>query len=186
MTPKIDKEVVFRLWDGMGVKSGPKVLKYVGSRFDTWKEYYELVAEYYGIQGGVQGLKDSIIDYGNEYLSSIEEPCPGTGIRLYNVDIEKEMSSSRRMYDWVVNKMGTKPTFYFAYSVPTDWECSVDVNSDDNDYYNEMECFDDECLMDPVRAVGRHIEDRFGIYGNVEMTFEGNMRGNIKIDKYEK
>jgi hypothetical protein len=40
--------------------------------------------------------------------------------------------------------------------------------------------------MDPVRAVSRHIEEKYGIYGNVEMTFEGNMRGNIKIDQYEK
>jgi len=89
------------------------------------------------------------------------------------------MRSETKMYQWTVQKIGSKPTFSYYYDLPEDWECSVDTNSDDNYYYNEMECFDDECLMDVTHEVGRIIQKKYGIYGNTSM---GERKKNTPTD----
>jgi hypothetical protein len=164
------KNAIKKLWGSSGRITASDGF-YFGEHFKTFEEYYELIAELHGIEGGVKGLKRAIIKDANEYLSKPEsQDCPNVNVRLQDINLEEDMRSETKMYQWAVQKMGRKPTFSYYYDLPDDWECSVDANSDDNDYYNEMECFDDECLMGVTREVGRIIYKKYGIYGNTTIS----------------
>jgi len=196
MTPKIEKEVVFKLWDGMGVNSGPRILKYVGSRFDTWKEYYELVAEYYGIQGGVQGLISHIINEANEYLSNPDNiPCGGDAIvRMADItDMDGDRMHNPMTMNLWYEGMGSKPFAQFEYDLvnPDGFECveipgfpeedmryefiriygDVDFDNmtkEQEDKYKEF-CFSEGCLHFAIRDVLSKISNKYGIRTNVNV-----------------
>ena len=163
------KNAIKKLWVTSGNISA-RDSTYFSSQFKDFEEYYELIADVHGIEGGVKGLKSAIINDANEYLSKPEnQDCPNTNVRMFDINLEEGMNSEAKMHQWTFGRMGNKPTFSYYYDLPDDWECSVDTNSDDNDYLNDMECFDDECLMDVTREVGRIIRKKYGIYGNTNI-----------------
>lgn len=171
---------LFKLWDIMG--PGIKNVKYLAQKFSTWEEYYTLLAKYFEIQGGVIGLKQHIINEANEILSSKNSKCDGVVIRMYNIDLEREMTSTARMFDAQSYGIGTNRTSYFAYTEPEDWECPDGLM--DNPYISKYECFEDKCLYKTISDITSHIRKKYGIGLNVEMTPEERMRGNIRIDKW--
>jgi len=176
---------LFKLWDIMG--PGIKNVKYLAQKFSTWEEYYTLLAKYFEIQGGVNGLKQHIINESNEMLSSENSKCDGVVIRMYNIDLEKEMTSTARMFDAQSYGIGTNRISYFAYTEPKDWKCPEPIDEfspEPSQYYSDAECFDGECLEEAVFNVTKHIRKKYGIGLNVEMTPEERMRGNIRIDKW--
>jgi hypothetical protein len=164
------KNAIKKLWVTSGNISA-RDSTYFSSQFKDFEEYYELIADVHGIEGGVKGLKSAIINDANEYLSKPEnQDCPNTNVRMFDINLEEGMNSEAKMHQWTFGRMGSKPTFSYYYDLPDDWECSVDTNSDDNDYLNDLECFDDECLMGVTREVGRIIYKKYGIYGNTTIS----------------
>ena len=101
---------------------------------------------------------------------------------MYNIGIEERMTSVSAMHNYQTKGYGTNPSSYFAYTEPEDWECPDELM--DNTYYSNYECFDGECLMDPISDITSHIRKKYGIGLNVEVTPESRMRGNIKIDTW--
>lgn len=204
------KNLLFSLWD----KTTPSYThtRYLNKNFRTMEEYYLALAEYYGIEGGVIGLKNRMINEVNEILSKPENQVCSVGkVRMYDISIEKEMSSTQYM-NGRYNGYGNKPTFYFAYdfSDPDNFECPEDAT--ETTWNPEMEvlgwynlnvgdeipdnikdeverkikevCFEDYCVRGMTYLATKLVRNKYGIFGNVEVTEEKNMLGNIKKSKW--
>ena len=175
------QQALFSAWDLMGPSVG--VSKYFSESFSTWEEYYKLLAKYYKIKGGVDGLKSHIIDEANQMLSSNNSPCEGVTIRMYDIGLEERMTSVSAMLDYQTKGHGSNRYSYFAYTEPEDWECPDELM--DNTYTSTYECFDDKCLYETISNITSYIRKKYGIGLNVEVTPESRMRGNIKIDTWQ-
>ena len=200
------KPAIFKLWDSLGPSW--KHTKYLSEQFATLMDYYLMVAEYYGIDGGVRGLMNHIINEGNEILSNPDnQECMGATIRMYNIDLEPEMTSRQTMNGFY-NGYGSKPYMSFAYDLvdPDSFECpdipgcsKEDMYRDfayrypdfdlknmikqDEDNFKEF-CFEESCLRDMIDKVSSHVRKKYGISCNIGVSHEREMLGNIKKSKW--
>jgi hypothetical protein len=174
MTPQ-EKQMIFKLWSQMGV--GFSGLKYISFRFKTLKDYYEAVAEFYGLEGGVQGLKQDMLKTANEFLSVKEMlPCPGGTIRLFDVDLENRMTSMAYALD--MKKQYTSCMAKFAYTEDPDFKCPYEDEFDD--------CYDIECISSPTQEVSNIFKKKYGIRINgFEFFDEKYVVGSIGIRQYK-
>jgi hypothetical protein len=173
MTPQ-EKQMIFKLWSQMGV--GFFVLKYIAFRFRTLEDYYKAVAEFYGLEGGVQGLKQDMLKTANEFLSVKEMlPCPNGTIRLFDLDLEKGITSLAYALD--IKKQYSSCTGKFAYTEDPDFKCPYE------DDYND--CYDIECLSSPTQEVSDIFKKKYGIrISGFEFFDEKYVIGNIGIRQY--
>jgi hypothetical protein len=174
MTPQ-EKQMIFKLWSQMGV--GFFVLKYIAFRFRTLEDYYKAVAEFYGLEGGVQGLKQDMLKTANDFLSVKEMlPCPGGTIRLFDIDLEGRMTSMGYTLD--IKKEYTSCMAKFAYTEDPDFKCPYE------DEHND--CYDLECLSSPTQEVNSIFKKKYGIrISGFEFFDEKNVVGKIGIRKYK-
>ena len=144
------------------------------------------MCEYYGIEGGVSGLKQTIIDDVNQYLSDEDNHiCYGGTIRMYNIDLEKDMSSTYGMQSRYLG-MYSKPFAYFAYNEAPGYECS----EEDLDYFKYEEnpeeiCYSENCVIPVIRRGSDIIRKKYGIMTNSDYADEKYVKGVIKIQKYK-
>ena len=170
------KNKMFKVWDTLGVSW--KNSKYVSEKFYSMEDYFKTLAEYYGVRG-VSGLKELIINDSNEVLSlSVEEGCKGGTIRMYNIDIEKNMGSQSSMFNMYEYGHGNKPTGYYAYSEDPNFECN------DEEALKYGDCYDVTCLMPPISKVNQMLQNKYGFSSNTEVNDEKYMDGNIRIQSY--
>ena len=182
MLGRVDKKALFKVWNTFG----PTIesTKWLGSKFHTHEDYYNYLCEFYGIDGGVMGLKKQIINEANEYLSNPDNlDCPGGTIRMFDIDLEKEMTSSNHM-TWRYDGMYSKPFAHFAYEKDPNHQCE---NLDDFNLEDDPEemCYDDECVRGDLFKVMGIIKKKYGISVNYSTVPESDMRGNIRIKKYK-
>ena len=183
MTP-VQKRALFKVWDNFSPSYDTS--KWIGVNFKTLEEYYNTLCEYYDIEGGVVGLKQSIIDDVNQYLSDKENHiCSGGTIRMYNIDLEKDMSSTYGMQSRYLG-MYSKPFAYFAYTEGPGYECS----EEDLDYFKYEEnpeeiCYSENCITPVIRIASDIIRKKYGIMTNSDYADEKYVKGVIKIQKYK-
>lgn len=200
------RPAIFKLWDSLGVSW--KHTKYLSEQFATLMDFYQMVAEYYGIDGGVRGLMDHIINEGNQILSNPDnQECMGSTIRMYNIDLEPEMTSRQKM-DGFYNGYGSKPYMSFAYDLvdPDSFECPDIPGYSKEDMYRDFEyrypefglqnmtkqdednfkefCFEESCLRDMIDKVSSHVREKYGISCNINVSHERDMLGNIRKSKW--
>lgn len=181
----IQKKALFKVWDNFG----PNIdsTKWIGVNFPTMNNYYLALCEYYGIDGNVESLKQYIIGMVNEYLSEPDNHvCPGGTVRMYNIDLEKEMGSESHMR-LKYHGIGNKPFAYFAYNEDPDFECDEVTYNDIAQYesYPEEICYSQECVEPLIRGAGNIIYKKFGIRTNSDYADEKYVKGNIRIHKYK-
>lgn len=200
------RPTIFKLWDSLGVSW--KHTTYLSDQFATLMDYYLMVAEYYGIDGGVRGLMDHIINEGNQILSNPDnQECSGATIRMYKIDLEPEMTSREKM-DGFYRGYGTKPSMFFAYDLydPASFECPdipgysretmyrdfqdrypdfdlKNMTKQDEENFKEM-CFEESCLRDMIDKVSSHVREKYGIFCNINVSHERDMLGNIRKSKW--
>lgn len=200
------RPAIFKLWDSLGVSW--KHTKYLSEQFATLMDFYLMVAEYYGIDGGVRGLIDHIINEGNQILSNPDnQECMGSTIRMYNIDLEPEMFSRQTMYGFY-NGYGSKPYMSFAFDLvdPDSFECPDIPGYPKEDMYRDFEyrnpdfdlknmtkqdeenfkefCFEESCLRDMIDKVSSHVRKKYGISCNINVSHEREMLGNIRKSKW--
>ena len=177
------KTALFKIWDSIGVS--PKGSNYVGHKFKTMEEYLNTMAEYFGVDG-IQGLKQLMISDVNEYFNNPENlDCPGGTLRMYDIEIEKEMTSTTNMDGFYNQKFYNKPFAYFAYEKDPNHKCE-ELEDYKYEKYPEELCYDDDCVRGDILKASKILNKKYGIFINYDSRPESDVIGNIKIDKWNK
>ena len=183
MITQQQKRALFKIWDSIGVS--PKGSNYVGHKFKTMEEYLNTMAEYFGVDG-IQGLKQLMINDVNEYLNNPENlDCPGGTLRMFDIEIEKEMTSTSYMDGFYIQRYYSKPFAYFAYEKDPNHKCE-DLEEYKHEKYPEELCYDDDCVRGDIYKASSILKKKYGIYTNYDSRPESDVIGNIKIDKWNK
>jgi len=170
MISKQGEKALFSSWKVLG--PSVRASRYFSEYFDTWEEYYNLVAKFYGISNGWYGLKRHIIDEANEYLSNPSNlSCPEYSIELYDIDLESSKNSLHIMKIYQTKGFGTKPSANFIIDdMREDYVCT----DEEERYYSDYECFQYECIYPPISKVTSMIKDKYGFGVNVNTYDESN------------
>jgi len=182
---------LFKLWDKIGPSWEHSL--YVNDKFDTMEDFYLSVAKYYGIKGGVEGLKQHIINDINGILSNPENiPCDGVNIRLVDVNIENTMDSKQHMLGRYMG-YGSKPSTFYEYEI-YDLDSFVCPEYNDNNWspkteimyrYNieneedltpeimkeiKLLCVEDSCVREATDMGWKILAKKYGIRTNTNVA----------------